>query len=153
MKIKITYFYNIRYFKDYQIGLSTAMWQPKYWFFGQNKYGSVMGAYEKLLSPFKVHFQAPCKANCEYKGKSTLCPFLSLYEAYLDTLPIDKLLSSFNDLINKVKAINNFKDEPEIILLVYEKPDNPCSERNSLIKYFKKFNIEVEEYIPNKNLS
>ena len=42
--------------------------------------------------------------------------------------------------------INNYEGEPEIILLVYETPNNLCSERAALIDYFKKHDIELKEY-------
>lgn len=36
--------------------------------------------------------------------------------------------------------------EPEIILIVYETPDNPCSERRVLIDWFASNGYELEEY-------
>lgn len=35
----------------------------------------------------------------------------------------------------------------KLVLIVYEKPDNPCSERGSLIQWFKENGIELEEFI------
>jgi hypothetical protein len=37
-------------------------------------------------------------------------------------------------------------DEPEIILIVYEAPDNPCSERRVLIDWFASNGYELDEY-------
>ena len=31
MKIYISYFYAVRFFKPYQIPMSTAVWDPKWW--------------------------------------------------------------------------------------------------------------------------
>jgi hypothetical protein len=45
-----------------------------------------------------------------------------------------------------IKKHEGFEEDPIIVLLVYEKPDNPCSERCVLIDWFKKNNIELEEF-------
>jgi hypothetical protein len=55
-------------------------------------------------------------------------------------------MTEFKRIVEDVKKINNYVGEPEIILLVYETPDNHCSERIALIDYFKKHGIELEEY-------
>ena len=55
-------------------------------------------------------------------------------------------MAEFNRIAKEVKKINSYEGEPEIILLVYETPDNPCSERQPLIDYFGKHGIKIEEY-------
>ena len=45
-----------------------------------------------------------------------------------------------------VQRLLGFLDEPEIMLIVHEAPDNPCSERVPLQEYFKEHGINVEEY-------
>ena len=37
-------------------------------------------------------------------------------------------------------------EEPEIVLLVHEAPNNPCSERWPLFEWFKKHGIDAKEY-------
>ena len=65
----------------------------------------------------------------------------------MDTVDFDGyLLPEFKRIAEEVKMINNYEGEPEIILLVYETQDNPCSERVALIDYFKKHGIELKEY-------
>jgi hypothetical protein len=56
-------------------------------------------------------------------------------------------MTEFKRIAEEVKKINNYEGEPEIILLVYETPDNPCSERQPLIDYFGKRGIKIEEYV------
>ena len=72
---------------------------------------------------------------------------MTAYRNYLDTVDINYLLSEFKRIAEDVKKINNYEGEPEIILLVYETPDNPCSERQPLIDYFEKHEIKIEEYV------
>ena len=150
MKLYITYFYNIRFFNPNQIGISTAAWQPKYWTFGQNENGAVFGLYEEKLSPKTIE-PVDCQKDCPYKDLVPNCSFLAKYREYLDTVDFNYLMTEFNEAIEEVKKINNFTDEPEIILLVYEKPDNPCSERVPLIDYFKKHGVEIKEWTKEMN--
>ena len=134
-----------RYFKANQIGVSTAVWKPKYWSYGQNKYGSVTGIEEKSLSP--SYIEQFCSRECGYKELLPHCPFIKAYAGYLNTIDFNNyLLPEFERIAEDVRKINNFEGEPEIILLVYETPDNPCSERGSLVEYFKMHGIIVEEY-------
>ena len=134
-----------RYFKANQIGVSTAVWKPKYWSYGQNKYGSVTGIEEKSLSP--SYIEQFCSRECGYKELLPYCPFIKAYAEYLNTIDFNNyLLPEFERIAEDVRKINNFEGEPEIILLVYETPDNLCSERGPLMKYFKAHGIIVEEY-------
>ena len=88
-----------------------------------------------------------CSKECPYKKDLPNCHFLTAYRNYLNTVDINYLLSEFKRIAEDVKKINNYEGEPEIILLVYETPDNPCSERQPLIDYFEKHGIKTEEYV------
>ena len=148
MKIFITYFYNIRFFKPHTIPISTAVWDPK-WFHDFQGYDIIFkdknnvlnGIRYSDLSPANI---APC-CPCENKNPNN-CQFIKDYTKYLDTLNFDKVYSDLMFIANKSKEILKFDEEPEICLIVYEKPDNPCSERKSLIEYFGKHGISVTEW-------
>ena len=144
MRISISYFPMVRYFLPNQIGISTAVFKPRYWSYGLTKRGSFQGIEEKSLSPYYV--EQYCSKECPYKKDLPNCPFLTAYRNYLDTVNINYLLSEFKRIAEDVKKINNYVGEPEIILLVYETPNNPCSERQPLIDYFEKHGIKIEEY-------
>lgn len=148
MKIFITYFYNIRFFKPHMIPISTAVWDPKWYhdFQGhdiifKDKNNVLNGIRYPDLSPANI---APC-CPCENKDPTT-CQFIKDYAEYLDTLDFDKVYSDLTFIGNKGKEILKFDEEPEICLMVYEKPDNPCSERKSLIEYFNKHGIPITEW-------
>lgn len=71
------------------------------------------------------------------------CNFIKEYQKQLNSL-------DFNFILNKLESIaykfgKNFKNI-ELILIVYEAPNNPCSERNSIIEWFKKNGVEIEEF-------
>lgn len=148
MKIFITYFYNIRFFKPHTIPISTAVWDPKWYhdFQGhdiifKDKNNVLNGIRYPDLSPANI---APC-CPCENKNPNN-CQFIKDYAEYLDTLNFDKVYSDLMFIANKSKEILKFDEEPEICLMVYEKPDNPCSERKSLIEYFGKHGMSVTEW-------
>lgn len=148
MKIFITYFYNIRFFKPHMIPISTAVWDPKWYhdFRGhdiifKDKNNVLNGIRYPDLSPANI---APC-CPCENKNPNN-CQFIKDYANYLDTLNFDKVYSDLMFIANKSKEILKFDEEPEICLMVYEKPDNPCSERKSLIEYFNKHGITITEW-------
>jgi len=46
-----------------------------------------------------------------------------------------------------IKDKEGFEHDPEIILIVHEVTDNPCSERTELVKWFKEHGVELEEYV------
>ena len=48
-----------------------------------------------------------------------------------------------------IQQTEGFQEEPEIILMVYEVPDNPCSERVELLRYFRENGIDIEEWKKN----
>ena len=47
---------------------------------------------------------------------------------------------------------NNIKEEIVMTLIVYEAPNNPCSERQALIDYFLSKGIELQEFQPRKDI-
>ena len=148
MKIFITYFYNIRFFKPHMIPISTAVWDPK-WFHNfqgheiifKDKNNVLNGIRYPDLAPANIAPCCPCENN-----DPTTCQFIKDYAEYLDTLDFDKVYSDLTFIGNKGKEILKFDEEPEICLMVYEKPDNPCSERKSLIEYFNKHGIPITEW-------
>lgn len=134
----------VRHFKANQIGVSTAKFSPQWWLYSQNSHKSVIGIEERAISP--AYIGTVCSKECTYKKDLLNCPFLTAYRNYLDTVDINYLLSEFTRVAKEVKKINHYEGEPEIILLVYETPNNPCSERQPLIDYFGKHGIKIEEY-------
>ena len=130
------------------IPISTAVWDPKWYhnFQGheiifKDKNNVLNGIRYPDLSSANI---APC-CPCENKDPNN-CQFIKDYAEYLDTLDFDKVYSDLTFIGNKGKEILKFDEEPEICLMVYEKPDNPCSERKSLIEYFNKHGIPITEW-------
>lgn len=139
MKVYTSYFYQIRNFPKNFIPISTAVWDPK-WFVGETKNGVKMGLKFKPFAPGKS-CSGYCNKNCQLKGSH--CEFLRKYEEQINDISFERTLSAINIIINK--AIESGIKNPKIVFIVYETPDNPCSERNTIQKYFRLNGVECEE--------
>ena len=156
MKIATSYFYQIRNFKPWMIPVSTALSDP-FWYKPSNgeeyyidKRGIVNGLrYEPLIVQRHGTLGCPddfsiCSMAEEKLNKNYICPTMQEYEHLLQTL-VDKerTLKAFNFCANKFKEELKLKEEPVIVLMVYETPKNKWSERYALQKFF---NCQELEY-------
>ena len=133
MKIVTSYFYMIRYFTPNIIPVSTALSDPA-WYrppegkeYYIDKRGIVCGLrYEPLIVQRYGEHICPC----ESKDLAPACPTMIEYEQLLFSLVNkEKTLKAFEYCCNKFNA-------DTIALMVYEAPNNPCSERAALQKFF-----------------
>lgn len=153
MKIRTSYYYQIRNFKRNYIPVSTTQTDPL-WFHDftgdynhifKDKRGIVNGI--RCLPIIKCGKAAQgCKGPdlCQYTP-APACPFLSSYRDNLAQLDFDTLLKDFSSLALQYQIHENIDDEITIVLIVYETPKNPCSERQALINYFTSNGIECKE--------
>ena len=133
MKIVTSYFYMIRYFSPNIIPVSTALSDPawyrppdgKEYFIDKN--GVINGLrYEPLIVQRYGEHICPC----ESKDLAPACPTMIEYKQLLFSLvDKEKTLKAFEYCCNKFNA-------DTIALMVYEAPNNPCSERAALQKFF-----------------
>lgn len=138
MQIYTSYFYQIRNFTPNMIPVSTALSDPA-WYkppegkeYYIDKRGIVCGLrYEPLI--------VQRNGTKECIGEHSICPFvyndfncelMQEYESLLNSL-VDKerTLKAFEYCCNKFNA-------DTIVLIVYETPNNPCSERWALQRFF-----------------
>lgn len=158
MKISITYFYNVRFLKENQIPVSTAKWDPLWFHNGTHnpyecfidKNNVVNGIKEETLClPSKIYdaLDEQCSRDCPYADKVPNCKFMLAYLKYLKTIDFNYVMSELERIAREVKQITHYKGEPEIVLLVHEKPDCKCAERPCLIEYFASHNIELKELV------
>ena len=158
MKFYTSYFYKIRFFKPYQIPFSTAVWDPKWFhdFKGQNytfldKNGVVNGLRIKELRPGS-DCQDLCRGpeNCLQSSGNVVdpstCRFLSIYGKQLDDINYEKFIEYFEKVSSEIQKKLGFTEEPEIIFIVHEIPDNPCSERRKILEVLPKHGIEISEW-------
>lgn len=146
MKFKITYFYMLRFLKPNQIPISTALWDPK-WYNRDGKVyvndkGVIFGLKCPPLSPQECT-PGCCPCNNKTPGK---CKFIQEYMESLRKLNFLEIKQGLENMAKEVQGFMGFTEDPEIILVVYETPNNPCSERGSLIQWFLENNVNLEEY-------
>lgn len=133
MQIKTSYFYQIRNFTPNLIPISTCLSDPE-WYKPKNgkeyfidKNGVINGLrYEPLIVQRYGTHSCPCEAH----NLAPACPTMLEYEQLLHSL-VDKerTLKAFEYCCNKFGGNT-------IALIVYEAPNNPCSERWALQKFF-----------------
>ena len=141
-KIYTSYFYQIRNFKQNMIPISTAISDP-IWFrppdgkeYYLDKRDIICGLrYEPLIVQKYGACSCPCENKNILKGN---CPTMQEYRQLLETVDFDKMIKAFEYCLNKF-------NKDTIILMVYEAPNNPCSERISLQNYFNKHGIDCKE--------
>lgn len=156
IKVYTSYFYQIRFFKPNMIPISTAVWDPK-WFHPYNDRNGIFkdknnvynGIRSRLLHPGK-ECDGMCAGpeNCIAKygqAEPDKCDFLKTYREQLNKIDCNKLMQDLEDYAYKIKEKEGFEEEPVIVLIVYEVPSNPCSERVVLQEWFNKNGIECKE--------
>lgn len=150
-KFALSYFYQIRFFKQNMLPLSTAVWDPK-WFHAFNdmnyrffdKRGVLNGA---RCTPFVPG--ESCDGLCRGRdacqtGDPTSCAFLNEYRKQLDKINVPLFLAAMSEVARELLP-DIPEDEVTIVFIVYEKPDNPCSERWVLLKWFEDHHINCKE--------
>ena len=142
MKIYISYFAQMRNFPSNIIGLSTAHWEPRYITYGRSQNGIIwMG-----IPPLKPGEECDglCDGKCNPKHPDD-CQFLKAYYNQLNKINFKELIQKIENIAQKVKE-GEALDNVDVVLLVYEKYDNPCSERWPLKQWFKENGMELEEW-------
>ena len=119
----------LRFLKPNQIPISTALWDPK-WYNRDGKVyindkGVIFGLKCPPLSPQECT-PGCCPCNNKTPGK---CKFIREYMESLRKLNFLEIKQGLENMAREVQRFMGFAEDPEIILVVYETPDNPCSER------------------------
>ena len=99
--------------------------------------------------PFKPEHSCSglCNGKCDPKRPND-CEFLKAYKAQLDKINIYSIQESLGKLATQITQDEGLQDI-DFAFLVYEKYDNPCSERAAIQQYFKERGIQCEEWNPN----
>ena len=144
MKLYTSYFAQLRKFPQNLIGLSTAVWNPKWRPMGKDKRGVICVD----CPPFKPgrECEGLCEGKCNPKHPED-CAFIKTYKNQLDKLNIVSIQESLGKLANQIARDENFTDI-DFAFLVYETPTNPCRERVAIQQYSKEHGINVQEWQP-----
>lgn len=148
MKVRTSYFYQIRNFKPNMIPMSTALSDPAWYHNNQDKnciFKDKRGILNGLrLNPIIVQGNCGHVCPCENRDPEH-CPLTKDYEFELDLIDFDKMYKAMEIFCNDYCRQEGIKEEPIAVLMVYETPDNLCSERKSIQKLFNKHGIECKE--------
>ena len=148
MKVRTSYFYQIRNFKKNMIPMSTAMSDPAWYHNNQDKTYTFIDKRGILngLRLLPIIVQGNCGNCCPCEKKDPEhCPIKAPYEFELNLIDFDKMYKGMEQFCNNYCKENNIKEEPIAVLMVYETPDNFCSERQSIQNLFIKHGIECKE--------
>lgn len=145
MKIYTSYWAMVRNFPRNLVGLNTTMWPPRWRKLGKDKQG-VWVVDCPILKP-GPECAGLCNGKCAFKHPDN-CAFLETYYNQLMRINFKEFTSSLIKLHNKICQGENLNDI-DFALIVYEKWDNPCSERRPLQEWLHANDIDVEEWFPN----
>lgn len=147
-----SFFYRIRFFKPNMIPLSTAMWDPK-WFHDNkgpkhvwlDKRGIYNGLRILPLVPKNHDVNNDCGSNkCEKNPPN--CNFLSNYRKQLDAINFDAFIQQLEQIAKSLLEKRGIYEEPIVVFMVYEVPQEPCSERVVIQQWLKDNGAEVTEF-------
>lgn len=152
VKIYTSYFYQIRNMNQEILPVSTALWDPK-WFHDNKGKDHIFTDKNGVINGVRYEFLSPdgrcsnlCRGNdnCEVKNPNE-CLFLKKYEEQIHEI----IFEEFIDYVNMfIKYINNSMNAniKGIALIFHEAPDNKCSEREVIKKWFFENNYDLEEW-------
>ena len=153
MQIYTSYFYQVRFMKSYMIPLSTAKFDPK-WYYNFQKQGHPWKDKNGVWNGLRAEVFAPgplCEGLCRgpetcETGSPQSCLFLNTYRYQLDLLDYDNIITRCERMGNYIQSLEQFAEDPVIMLLVHEAPQNPCSERRVIQEWFAAHGKEVVEW-------
>ena len=149
MKFYTSYYYQVRNFPKNLVGLSTAIWPPKYLTLGQPDKNGVLCINCPPLQPGS-RCQNLCHGDCNPKQPNS-CAFLYEYRQQLLNIHFGMFLETLKKLAEKIKKEEHLEDV-DFAFLVFEAPTNLCSERGPIQQWLQFNGIEVEEWTPHKNI-
>lgn len=145
MKLYTSYWAQVRNFPRNLVGLNTTVWPPKWRPLGPDKNGVwVVDCWP--LKPGSA-CEGLCAGKCEPKHPKD-CEFLKVYKGQLDYLNFDTFMGQLHALKEKMEQGENLKDI-DFAFIVFEKYDNPCSERWPIQQWMREHGVEIKEWINN----
>lgn len=156
MKLAISYFYQIRFFKPNMIPLSTACSDPM-WYHGGSRDKNVLFIDKRgVINGLRILPLVPdstcsnlCRGrdNCNGANPNT-CEFLRKYYEQLQNIDFGTFMKNLESHIDTVCSKVGINIEPIVVIMVHEAYTNPCSERVIIRRWFADNGIEVEDLIP-----
>lgn len=151
-KVYTSYFYQIRFFKPNMIPLSTAVWDPK-WYHAFKDQDTVFIDKNGVLNGCRFEAMHPdntCADLCRgpetcQTGDPAQCQFLINYWKQLDSLNFNLVIKNLETYLLDIQKILNFEELAIPVFIVHEAPDNPCSERIVIQRWFNENGVCCKE--------
>ena len=142
MKLYTSYWAQVRNFPRNLIGLNTTVWPPKWRPFGKDK----NNVFVIDCSPLKPGSECAglCNGKCTPKHPEK-CKFLETYSNQLNNIDFNYFKFQLQKLHDDICVGEELK-EVDFAFIVYEAPNNPCSERWPIQNWLRANGIEVEEW-------
>jgi hypothetical protein len=99
---------------------------------------------ETIIEQGKHSNYGPDICPCDSKEYDT-CSFLRQYRKNLENIDFKKMITDMQKLANDYQKNEKITEEIILVLIVYETPNNPCSERIPLQEYFTEHGWECKE--------
>jgi hypothetical protein len=143
MKLYTSYWAQVRNFPRNLVGLNTTIWPPKWRPLGKDE----RGIWVIDCPPFKpgIECSGMCNGPADCHQDTKNCAFLNIYANQLDKLDFKYIIYKLFDLHENLARDGEIED-CDFAFIVYEKYDNPCSERWPIQKWFKKNGAKIEEW-------
>lgn len=142
MRLYTSYWAQVRNFPKNLIGLNTTIFPPKWRPLGQD----ARGVWVIDCPPLKPGAECDglCNGKCASKHPQD-CSFLQVYSNQLDKIDFKLFMSKLFSLHERIAYDNEIKDY-DFAFIVFEKYDNPCSERWPIQEWFRKNGAIIEEW-------
>ena len=147
MKLYTSYWAQVRNFPPNLVGLNTTVWPPKWRPLGKDN----RGVWVIDCPPLKPgpSCEGLCRGDCNPKHPSD-CQFLEAYYKQLRAINIRDFLQRLNNLKRKMEVGEKLEDI-SFAFIVFEKPDNECSEREIIQLWLTDWELSVDEWKHLKN--
>lgn len=154
MKVRTSYYYQIRNFTKNMIPVSTTISDPDWYHHFTHNYDTIFRDKRGVINGLRLdpiiecgRAAESCRGRDQCNNKpSPPCPFLASYKNNLNNfIDFEALMKDLQFLADSYQKYYKINNEIYIVLMVYEAPQNPCSERQTLIDYFNEHGVECKE--------
>ena len=148
MILYTSYFYQIRFFPENLIPLSTAVYDPAWFHAGKGQdyeFKDKRGVMNGVRAPIFVPIMDEVYCGPECKLQPPDCIFLTKYREQLDKLNYDEIMERLQLLHDAICNEQGF-DDCDFALIVHEAPWKKCSERIVIQQWFQDRGYNIQEW-------
>lgn len=142
MKLYTSYWAQVKNFPKNLIGLNTTVFPPAWRPLGQDG----RGIWVIDCPPLKpgAACNGLCNGKCNPKHPDD-CEFLKTYREQLDNIDVENFLDHLEKLADKIQT-NEGLTNIDFAAIVFEAPQNPCSERVALQAWGAFCGLDIKEW-------